>query len=130
MVKYALTVEPTNNLYRESLRYALDLTPHQENNPATIFDTEIKKSMLKSLKSSGTYKILPLQLEQIIQRWQDDIGQGYRETTIKLKLSLLIDAQINQVVESGYQLVPDLIEPDLSSVEPKGGAFPPLNFPL
>lgn len=130
MVKYALTVEPTNNFHGEFLRYALDLKPHQENNPATIFDTEIKKSMLKSLESSGTYKILPLQLEQIIQRWQDDISQGYRETTIKLKLSLLIDAQINQVVESGYQLVPDLMEPDLSSVEPKGGAFPPLNFPL
>jgi hypothetical protein len=130
MVTYALTVEPTNDIQSVALKYSLDLTPQQENNPATIFDIEIRRSMLKSFENSGTYKILPQQLEQIIQRWQGDISQGYRETTIKLKLSLLIDSQINQVIESGYQVTPDLLEPDLSSVEPIGGAFPPLNFPL
>jgi hypothetical protein len=130
MVQYLLTIKPVKNDSNQDLKYALDLNIHQENNPEIIFNLEIKKSMIKSLESNGTYKISLSKLEQIIKVWLKDICQGYRETTISVKLPLLIDSQINQVIEFGNQEIPDLIEPDLSSIEPQGGAFPPLNFPV
>jgi len=130
MVKYSLRISPQNSQNNQELTYTLDLNINQENNPEIIFNIEIRKSMIRSLESNSIYKIDPNYLNRIIQLWSEDIRQGYRETTLSLKLPLIIDSQINQIVDLGHQEMPNFIEPDISSIEPQGGAFPPLEFPL
>jgi hypothetical protein len=130
MVKYSIEIKPQNNQPEKKLAYTLDLNFAQENNPEIIFTPEIRESMIRYLENKNGYKVSHKNLEYIINFWLADIRNGYRETSLSIRLPLLIDSQIYQVIESGYQEIPDLIEPDLSTIEPQGGAFPPLTFSI
>lgn len=66
-------------------------------------------------------------LEHIIQVWIEDIKQGYRESKLTLYLPLLIESNIDQLQESGNQIIPQIVDPDLSGIEPSFGMLPPLS---
>lgn len=128
MVNYTLELQPKSEPKNKTFTYILALNTAQENSPESIFNSEIKESLRKTLQNQSGYKINNINLNHLLQTWIQDIREGYRLTTITLDLPLLIDDQINQVNEAGYQALPPLLDPALSSIEPQEGAFPPLNF--
>ena len=108
--------------------YSLDLSINQENQPEQIFIPEIRQRIQQTFQSQSACKINEANLNRLTSAWLDDIREGYRTTTVTLDLPLLIEANLEQLNESGNQELPELIEPDLSGIEPQGGALPPLVF--
>lgn len=126
MVNYTLGLKLKNS--NEEYKYALLLTPQQENNPEQIFALDIRESMRKNLQMQSSCKINDFHLNQMIKTWIEDIKEGYRDSTITLDLPLLIAENISRLNETGNQEIPALIHPDLSSIEPCFGMLPPLIF--
>ena len=58
--------------------------------------------------------------------WIEDIKEGYRESSIVLDLPLLIESDIGQLNDQGYQEIPSLMSPEISEIEPSFGMLPPL----
>lgn len=122
--KFSLQVKGSQDRYS----YSLDFKPNQEDNPEQVFTTEIKESLRKKLQKASSCAIKNHHLNRILTTWIRDIKEGYRESTLTLDLPLLIESEIDRLQESGYQQLPEVIEPDISEIEPKIGALPPLVF--
>jgi hypothetical protein len=127
MVKYLFNLK-LNPAQQEGFGYTLDLTTAQENNPSLVFSPEVRHQMRNQLQKESACKISDNHFNQMINSWIEDIQEGYRETILTLDLPLMITEQFNQLHESGYQQIPPLIAPDLSSIEPAIGFLPPLRF--
>jgi hypothetical protein len=129
MVKYSLELKLKNyNDVQNSYRYTLDLNPAQENQPEQIFDREICQRIKQKFQTESACKISDANLNRMVAAWREDIREGYRYTTITLDLPLLIESEIEKLQESGNQQLPEMIEPDISEIEPQIGALPPLVF--
>ena len=113
---------------QEQYSYSLDLNQNQEDNPELVFTREIKESLRRRLQNKSSCAIKDKHLNQILTTWIQDIKEGYRESTITLDLPLLIESDIEKLQESGNQQLPEMIEPDISEIEPQIGALPPLLF--
>lgn len=126
MVKYTfiLKIKGSNS----EVKYTLDLQPHQENNPKQFFNPELCEKIRANLQTQSLYRINDINLKQIINIWIQDIKEGYRDSTISLNLPLLIESNLDKLDEQGNQEMPTLISPDVTDVEPKIGALPPLSF--
>lgn len=129
MVQYTLELKLKDNPNQNEIyRYSLDLKDNQEGSPKQIFTPEIRQRMQQTLQKQSSCKINDTNLNRMIQTWLEDIAEGYRLTRITLDLPLLVESNLEQLMENGYQDLPSLIEPDLSEIEPTRGAFPPLIF--
>lgn len=126
MATYTLFLQLKDTGDRHS--YSLDLSASQENRPEQIFTQEIRQRVQQTFQKQSACKVSEANLNRLITAWLEDIREGYRSTTVTLDLPLLIEANIEQLKENGYQQLPELIEPDLSEIEPQIGALPPLVF--
>lgn len=125
MVEYSLnlTNKNTNQIYR----YILDLEEYYENRPASFFTSIVCNKIRNELQSKGGFYINDMYLNIIIKTWIQDIKEGYRDSNIFLDLPKINHQNIN-LKKSGNQEITKLIDPDLSDIEPKIGALPPLDF--
>jgi hypothetical protein len=130
MVQYQLEMKlEDSGLTGEVFRYSLDFSLSEEDNPQTkLFTQEIKESIRRSLQNQSGRSIDDGKLEKIVNIWAKDIREGYRRTTVTLSLPSLAEDKLRNLRESGNQEIPDLVFPDLSGIEPKLGAYPPLTF--
>lgn len=128
MVKYCLELKLEEEESAGSFKYCLDLNSQQENNVGAVFTPEIRAGMRRTLETSSSSKISDASLNKMIQVWQRDIEEGYRATSITLDLTSLISDQLESLEEFGNQQKPDILPPDLSTIEPQLGALPPLTF--
>ncbi|MBE9170682.1 hypothetical protein IQ238_25260 [Pleurocapsales cyanobacterium LEGE 06147] len=129
MVKYSLELKIKNHDdVQNSYRYTLDLNSAQENRPEQIFEQEICQRIKQKFQTESACKISDANLNRMIAAWKEDIREGYRNTTITLDLPLLIESEIEKLQESGNQQLPEMIEPNISEIEPQIGALPPLVF--
>lgn len=129
MVQYTLALKLKDSRDNtEGYKYSLDLNQNQENNPETIFTSNVKENVRQDLQNQSSSKISDRHLNQIIQAWILDISEGYRLTTITMDLPSLLAANLENIKESGNQELPALIKPDLSGIEPSFGMLPPLIF--
>ncbi|MGB3512405.1 MAG: hypothetical protein WBA93_24835 [Microcoleaceae cyanobacterium] len=126
MVKYSLTI--TNKNTNQQYRYTVDLEQFYENKPISFFTPIICNQIRNSLQSQSGCQINDMHLQRIIKTWIQDIKEGYRDSSLVLDLAVINHQNIHQPTESGNQEIPPLIYPDLSDVQPKTGALPPLNF--
>ena len=106
--------------------YSLDLNSNQEDNPQTIFTAETKENLRKSLQKESLCSIKDKHLNRIVSNWIEDIKEGYRQSKLTLNLPLLIESNVGQLQESGYQHIPMMFSPEISEIEPTGGMLPPL----
>ncbi|MFW6296430.1 MAG: hypothetical protein ACOC04_04495 [Halothece sp.] len=126
MVQYALILQIPET--QKTYRYTLDLTRSQENNPETIFTDEIKKSMQQFFEKNSQCEVNHVNLKKMIRRWQEDIAEGYKTTQISLNLPSLFISSLKELDDEGNQEIPALVPPDLTEIEPTGGALPDLIF--
>jgi hypothetical protein len=126
MVKYAFVLKLKDS--PDEYKYILDLQPNQENNPEKLLNSEIREHIRDSLQKQSSCKIDDFTLNRILRTWTQDIKEGYRDSSLTLDLPSFMDSQILLLNDSGNQDIPTLIKPDLSGIEPKIGALPPLVF--
>ena len=120
--KFFLKIKGTQNKYD----YAVDLTSNQEDNPEQFFTTKEKENLRNSLQQKSLCTIKGEHLNRILTTWIEDIKEGYRESSLTLDLPLLIESNIEQLNEPGYQALPSLLSPEISAIEPSWGMLPPL----
>ncbi|WP_237396552.1 hypothetical protein [Okeania sp. KiyG1] len=118
----------TNKNTNQISRYTLDLEQYYENQPASFFTPIVCNKIRNELQSKSSCHINDMYLQIIIKTWIQDIKEGYRDSNILLDLPKINHQNINSLKESGNQEIPQLIYPDLSDIEPKIGALPPLDF--
>lgn len=128
MVKYCLNLKIKGEESAGIFQYCLDLNWQQENNAGTVFTSEIRAGMRRTLEVSSSSKISDVSLDKMVRVWKRDIEEGYRETSVTLDLASLISDQLESLEDYGNQQIPDILPPDLSAVEPQLGALPPLTF--
>lgn len=126
MVQYALILKLPET--QQEYRYTLDLTRTQENKPEQIFTDEIKERMKTFFEKQTQCEVNQVNLKKMITRWQEDIAEGYKTTQINLKLPSIFISSLKQLQDEGNQEVPPLLPPDLTDIEPQGGALPDLIF--
>lgn len=126
MVKYRLSLKVKDNM--NEYYYFLDLDSNQENMPEEVFTAQVREDIRSSLQNKSLCAIKDFNLNKIINTWIQDIKEGYRDSNLTLELPLLIQSGIEELDEKGNQQIPQLIEPDLSGIEPVFGMLPPLNF--
>ncbi|NEQ38293.1 MAG: hypothetical protein F6K40_19310 [Okeania sp. SIO3I5] len=126
MVQYSLSL--TNKNTNQQYRYTVDLEENYENNPLIFFTPLICQKIRDELETKSGHQINDSHLQIIIKTWIQDIKEGYRDSSIILDLVKLNHQNIHNLTESGNQEIPSLIYPDLSDIEPKIGALPPLDF--
>lgn len=126
MVEYSLIL--TNKNTNQQSRYTLDLEKYYENNPSSFFTPIVCNQMRNELQNQSNCYINDTYLQIIIKTWIEDIKEGYRDSHILLDLPKINHQHINSFPESGNQDITQLMTPDLSDIEPKIGALPPLDF--
>ena len=126
MVQYSLTL--TNKNTNQQYRYTIDLEQNYEDQAASFFTPIMSQKIRNELQSQSGCQINDTHLQIIIKTWIEDIKEGYRDSSIVLELPVINHQNIHQLTESGNQEIPPLINPDLSDVQPKIGALPPLDF--
>ena len=126
MVKYSITI--TNKKINHQYRYTIDLEQNHENHPTSFFTPIVSNQIRNELQSQNNCQINDMHLQIIIKTWIQDIKEGYRDSNIVLDLPVINNRKNQQLTEPGNQEIPSLIYPDLSDVEPKIGALPPLDF--
>ena len=126
MVQYSLTL--INKITNQQYRYTVDLEQYYEDKPVSFFTPIMCNQIRNELQSQSQCQINDMHLQTIIKTWIQDIKEGYRNSNIILELPVINHQNIHQIVESGNQEIPPLIYPNLSDVEPKIGALPPLDF--
>jgi type III secretory pathway component EscR len=126
MVQYALILKIPDS--QQDYRYTLDLNRSQENNPEQIFTEEITESMKNFFEKNSQCEVSKVNLKKMISRWQEDIAEGYKTTQITLNLPSMFVSNLKKLKDEGNQKLPDLLPPDLSGIEPTGGALPDLIF--
>jgi hypothetical protein len=125
MAKYRLSLELKDS-QEVSPQYIANLNTAQENNPHLFFTHEICLQIRNQFQSESQHRINDQNLNYIINTWIKDIKQGYRDTIITMTLPLLSGANLEDLIESGNHSLPPLFIPDLSDIEPQGGALPSL----
>lgn len=128
MVEYCIELKLKDENSAAGFRYCLDLSARQEDYVDNIFTPEIRESMRRTLENLSSSKISDASLNRMVKVWKQDIEEGYRKTSVTLSLTSLISDQIESLEEFGNQQKPDILPPDLSSIEPRLGALPPLTF--
>lgn len=126
MVQYALILKLVDT--QEEYRYTLELTRNQENKPEQIFTDEIKERMKTFFEKQSKCEVNQVNLKKMITRWQEDIAEGYKTTQISLNLPSIFISSLKQLQDEGNQEIPSLLPPDLTDIEPQGGALPDLIF--
>lgn len=126
MVKYSIFLKNKNN--NSEYRHTEDLKKSEEDKPESFFTQTVCDRIRVELQQQTGCRIGDNDLKAIVQTWIEDIREGYRDSSISLHLPLIGEAKINNLQEDGNQEIPSLIPPDLSEIEPKLGAMPPLNF--
>lgn len=106
--------------------YALDLNSDQEDSPEKVFTTETKENLRHTLQKESLCSIKDKYLNRIVSNWIEDIKEGYRESNLTLALPLLIESNIEQLKEPGYQDIPIMLSPEISEIEPSFGMLPSL----
>ena len=119
MVQYSLnlTQKNTNQQYR-----------YNEDQPTNFFTPIVCNKIKNELESQSKCQINDMHLKTIIKTWVQDIKEGYRDSSLILDLPVTNHQNIHNLTELGNQEIPPLIYPDLSNLEPKIGALPPLDF--
>jgi len=112
----------------EQYSFLLELTRTQENNPESIFTVIIRQAIRKKFQAESSCAVRDDHLDRIVSIWTEDIKRGYRESSIILDLSLLIDCNLERIKEAGNQDLPSLVPIDLLGIEPVGGVLPPLDL--
>jgi hypothetical protein len=128
MVEYTLHLAIGNSETNSSITHTLQLTPDLENSPDRLFDLPFSTKLRTVLQQKSNCAINNAQLDRIITTWREDIREGYRTTSLSLDLIPLEFENIHQLQDTGDRTVPPLLSPDLSEIEPQGGALPPLIF--
>jgi len=126
MVQYALILKLPAT--QQEYRYTLDLTRTQENKPEQIFTDEIKERMKTFFEKQTQCEVNQINLKKMITRWQEDIAEGYKTTRININLPSIFISSLKQLQDEGNQEIPSLLPPDLTDIEPEGGALPDLIF--
>jgi hypothetical protein len=126
MVKYNFSMRLQDS--SDAYEYILDLQQDEEDNPELVFFPKRREQIRDSLQKQSACKVDDANLNRIIAVWKQDIQMGCRTSGLTLDLTLLADAQIDDLSEGGNQDIPALIKPDLSGIEPQFGALPPLTF--
>jgi len=126
MVKYTFSLKLKDS--KEEYRYVRDLQTNQENNPEKFLNSEIREHIRDALQSQSSCKIDDSTLNRILKTWGQDIKEGYRDSSLTLDLPSAVDSQILLLNDLGNQQIPELMKPDLSGIDPKIGALPPLIF--
>ncbi|QHG21171.1 hypothetical protein [Nostoc sp. ATCC 53789] len=126
MARYHLLLELRDS--HERLEYKINLTTAEENNPHLFFTHEAREQLRSQFQNQSQRRISDQNLNYILNSWIKDIKQGYRDTTISMTLPLLSGANIEDLSETGNHNFPPLFTPDLSGIEPQGGALPSLIF--
>jgi hypothetical protein len=111
-------------------KHSIEIGVQQEDNPETIFTAQMRESIRHKFQTDTLCAIKDHHLQNIINRWIEDIREGYRQTTLTLDLPLLIDYNLCSIQDNGNHEKPDLIDPDLSGIEPTKGVLPPLEMIL
>ncbi len=131
MVEYSLEIIISNsNATANSFKYRVNLTPQEEDYPEQKFNSQFCQEVRRDLQQQSSCRINQANLNRIIGLWIKEIKEGYRETSITMDLPTLIGEDIERVSDTGNQELPQLIAPSLSSIEPKIGELPKLNFSL
>ena len=129
MVEYSLELIISNsNATANSFKYRVNLTPQEEDCPEQKFNSQFCQEVRRDLQQQSSCRINQANLNRIIGLWIKEIKEGYRETSITMDLPTLIGEDIESVSDTGNQQLPQLIAPSLSSIEPKIGELPKLNF--
>jgi hypothetical protein len=128
MVEYTLHLAIRNSETNNSITHTLKLPPDLENNPDRLFDLPFSTKLRAVLQQKSNCAINNAQLDRIITTWREDIREGYRTTSLSLDLPPLEFENIHQLQDTGDRTIPPLFPPDLSEIEPQGGALPPLTF--
>ncbi len=129
MVEYSLELIISNaNSTANSFKYCVNLTPQEEDHPEQKFNSQFCQEVRRDLQQQSSCRINQANLNRIIGLWIKEIKEGYRETSITMDLPTLIGEDIERVSDTGNQELPQLIAPSLSSIEPKIGELPKLNF--
>jgi len=126
MVRYSFSLKLKDSSHE--YKYILELQPNQENNPDIFLSSEVREHIRDTLQRQSSCKIDGATLNRILNIWIKDIREGYRDSSITLDLPTFLESQILLLNEDGNQQIPDFIKPNFSSIKPKIGALPPLNF--
>ena len=122
---FELKLKDTPNM---DCHYGVDLSGFSESYPETFFTETLCQEIRNDLQKQSNCIISDFHLKQIVNTWIEDIKEGYRQTVVTLDLPNIFEAKCAQLQESGYQQMPELMYPELSSIEPQIGCLPPLNF--
>lgn len=108
--------------------YRVDLSGFHESYPERFFTEAVCQEMCNDLQKQSNCLIQDFHLKQMVNAWIQDIKEGYRQTIVTLDLPNIFESKCALLQETGYQQLPELLEPDLSEIEPQIGCLPPLNF--
>lgn len=129
MIKYILELKVSNlNIAANTFKYVVELTSREEDHPEQKFTPQFCKKIRNELQKKSSCKINQTNLNKLINLWIEDIKEGYRTTTVTMNLPTYIGEDLESINDSGSQQIPPLVAPSLSSIEPKIGALPQLNF--
>lgn len=129
MIQYHLELTISNsNTDSSTFQYTIHLTPQEENYPKQKFKPQFCQELRRDLQQETSCKINQANLKKIINLWIEDIKEGYRTTTISIDLQTSIVEDLKAIHDKGNQELPDFLSPNLSSIEPKKGELPNLNF--
>ncbi|NES08467.1 MAG: hypothetical protein F6K22_40485 [Okeania sp. SIO2F4] len=126
MVQYSLNITQKNT--NQQYRYTVDLEQYYEDEPTFFFTPIVCNKIKNELESQSKCQINDMHLKTIIKTWIQDIKEGYRDCSLILDLPVTNHENIHNITELGNQEIPPLIYPEISNLEPKIGALPPLDF--
>jgi len=113
---------------QQSYRYSLDLSPRQEDYPELVFVPNQKEKIRTYFESQSSCRIEDYHLQQIISVWTEDISEGYRESSLVMDLQSMHEINLLQLKDSGFQRIPEIINPTFPNIDPTRGALPKLEF--
>ena len=126
MVKYSFRLEIQES--QEKYGYTVDLNQSSENRPEGFFNKDVCETMRMELQRQSLCRIDNNALKRIVQNWIEDIKEGYRNSSLTLDLLPLSENNVGNLSDRGNQEIPQMLDPDISQIEPVGGALPSLNF--
>ena len=128
MVKYTLTIANNSQPNLNPVSYSLELGYEFENNPERLFNRKFREQLRSTLQQKTSCSINDYHLETIVTIWMEDICRGYRSTSLSFNLLPIEFDNIHRLQDPGDFSIPDLFPPDLSTICPQNGVFPPLIF--
>lgn len=113
---------------QQTYRYSLDLSPYQEDNPKNIFTPDQKEKIRTYFESQSSCRMEDYHLQKIVTIWTEDISEGYRESFLDIDLKSIHEVNLLQLQDSGYQLIPEIINPTFPNIDPSKVTLPKLEF--